>query len=155
MNEQTSVFLVGVDHRIQYLNAACGPEWRGDIQQFTDYLVDQARSRKVDLLAEEFTHELVLANQARASTVQVAAELLGVRHCFCDPDSRERERSQIERPDQREAYWLERLRDSGCRCILFVCGNEHVASFANLTRENGFTAETLSQGWGIGWQLKN
>jgi hypothetical protein len=149
------VFIVGVDHRIQYLNADCGPEWTGDIKQFQRYLIAQGRERDIDLLAEEFSRERVSANHAGASTVEGAAGQLGVAHLFCDPDRHEREAQGIARSDQREAFWFERLRDSAHMRILFVCGDDHVDSFGQLLSENGLTAEVLSQWWGRGWQLRN
>lgn len=47
------LLLVGVDHRIQYTNADCGPEWIAEIQRFTDYLVGEFAKRLPDLVAEE------------------------------------------------------------------------------------------------------
>jgi hypothetical protein len=107
------------------------------------------------LVAEEFSQALVHTNKAEASTVQEVAARSSIDHLFCDPDAPERETRGIATSAQREAQWLERLRGSAHRCILFVCGDDHVISFQQLLSQNGFAAEALSQGWGQGWQLKN
>lgn len=78
------VFLVGVDHRIQYTNASCGPDWRAQIHTFENYLVSQVRELSADFLAEEFSEELVAINGATACTVRDAAARAKCAHCFCE-----------------------------------------------------------------------
>lgn len=155
MKSQRRVFIVGVDHRIQYLNAACGPEWTAEVRRFQSYLLVEARERQVDGLVEEFNQSLVQANGASESTVQEIATQIKVDHSFCDPDAQEREAHSIDTQGAREGYWLDRLRSSGSLSILFVCGDDHVDSFCRLLNQSGFEAMVLSKGWGQGWQFKN
>ena len=102
-----SVYLVGVDHRIQYTNTSCGPEWRAEIRAFEDYLVSKADELKVQLLAEEFNQERVERNNATGCTVRDAAKRSGKQHLFCEPP-----KSQgTDTPDKREYIWLAKLKD--------------------------------------------
>lgn len=147
--------VVGVDHRIQYTNADCGPEWTSDIRAFEDYLVDQASSHDVDLLAEEFSEEAVRKNNATTSPVQEAARRAHKPHLFMDPDTVERDAAGITTGAQRESEWLQRLRLANVTRLLIVCGDDHVDSFAQRLDEDGFRTTVLSRGWGYDWMTRN
>lgn len=147
--------LVGVDHRIQYTNPSCGPEWTADIRKFQDYLVSEANRLKVDLLAEEFSEEICRLHCASGCTVRDAASHAQKAHLFCDPDSAERKTAQISNKDQREQEWLARIQRAGARRLLMVCGNDHIESFGEHLRTARFEVSVLSLNWGRGWQLKN
>ena len=49
-SERKIAHLVSADHRIQYTNPSCGPEWTADIRKFEDYLVSEATRLNVDSL---------------------------------------------------------------------------------------------------------
>jgi len=153
--EDKTAHLVGVDHRIQYTNASCGPEWTVDLRKFEDYLVGEATRLNVDLLAEEFSEELVRRNAASGCTVRDAARRAKKSHLFCDPDRSEREAAHISNYDQREEEWLARITRSGALQPLVVCGNVHVESFANRLRTAGFKVTILSCNWGSNWMYRN
>jgi hypothetical protein len=150
---EPAAFLVGVDHRIQYTNLACGPEWLLEIKTFKLYLKNQAADLNVDLLAEEFNEELVAKNSATKSTVRDAANQSGCRHLFCDPNRAERKEKRIDSNDQREMFWLERITASNARRVLFVCGNDHVNTFTEKLRNEGFDVSVLTCGWGRNWKF--
>ncbi len=147
--------LVGVDHRIQYTNPSCGPEWTTEIRKFQDYLVSEATRLKVDLLAEEFSEELVRRNCASGCTVRDAASRAQKPHIFCDPDLAERKTAQISNDDQREQEWLARIQRAGAQRPLMVCGDDHIEAFGEHLRTAGFEVSVLSRNWGRGWELKN
>ena len=146
------VFLVGVDHRIQYINASCGPDWRARIRAFEDYLVSQASELSADCLAEEFSEELVAINSATACTVRDAAARAKCAHCFCEAPSSERAQTGAALVEARENYWLERIRGTGANRIIFVCGNDHLSSFTNRLQTAGYSTTELSRNWGVGWE---
>jgi hypothetical protein len=147
--------LVGVDHRIQYTNATCGAEWTADIRKFEDYLVDEATRLNVDLLAEEFSEELVHRNSASGCTVRDAAYRAQKPHLFCDPDGAERTKARISNDNEREQEWLARIEHTSARRPLIVCGNIHVEPFGNRLRAAGFLVTVLSRNWGSNWMFKN
>ena len=146
------IFLVGVDHRIQYTNASCGPDWRARIRAFENYLVSQASELSADFLAEEFSEELVAINNATACTVRDAAARAKRAHCFCEAPSSERAQTGAALVEARENYWLERIRGTGANRIVFVCGNDHLSSFANRLQTAGYSTTELSRDWGVGWE---
>lgn len=147
------VFLVGVDHRIQYTNASCGPDWRSRIRAFEDYLVSQATTLSTDLLGEEFSEELLAINRATACTVRDAAARAQCAHYFCEAPSSERAQTGAALVEARETYWLERIQSTGANRIVFVCGNDHLSSFANRLQTAGYSTTELSRDWGMGWEL--
>jgi hypothetical protein len=154
------VYLVGVDHGLQYSNAKYGPERLESVKKFSDYLKDQAGEMAVDTLAEEFSEEALSANGAAASVAKKVASGLGIRHLFCDPDREERTSLGVSDPNQREEIWLGRLLAAGAERVLFVCGNDHVESFQGLLVSRGDQAEVLSRDWGhepgsMPWELRS
>ena len=153
--EHKAAYVVGVDHRIQYTNANCGPEWRSDIHQFEDYLVEQARKLDVDLLGEEFSEEQVQQNHATGCTVRDAARRADRRHLFLDPDREERVAAGILTSEQREQEWLRRLRGADARRLIVVCGEDHVDSFAVKLGHAGFRTTVLGRKWGNNWRFRN
>jgi hypothetical protein len=145
------VFLVGVDHRIQYTNAACGPEWTAEIRAFEDYLISEVAKRSVDLVAEEFNEELLAQNSATACTVRDAASRGHCPHMFCEPNNAERTVLNLSTNERREEVWLQRLVETDARRILFVCGDDHLTTFAQRLKASGFSVTELARGRGSDW----
>lgn len=81
------VYLIGVDHLIQYN----GPVPGYLIVEFINFLSSQVKRYKISVIAEEFNkeflHDVLGATEA---TAEKAAEISGIKHIFCDPDERER-----------------------------------------------------------------
>ena len=82
--------VVGVDHRIQYTTANCGPECTADIKRLEKHLVTVAVDSDVDPLAEEFSEESLKRIHATRCTVRAGADRLGRQHLFGDPNRAER-----------------------------------------------------------------
>lgn len=88
----TMVFLIGVDHLIQYN----GPVPEPLRQEFKRYLADSARELGITLVAEEFSSEaLNEVYHAASDTAREAALMLGIPHRFCDPEERDMRRLGI------------------------------------------------------------
>ncbi len=148
------VYLIGVDHRIQYTNNSCGPEWKSDIQTLENYLVSKVTEFGIELLAEEFSQECIEWNNASGCTVRDAAERCEKTHLFCDPTTSERASLGINTPDMREKYWMEKIKGSEASSVLFVCGDDHLESFSEILKAQGIEAQIVSQGWGKDWMFK-
>ena len=152
------VFLVGVNHRIQYLRDSEGPQCTEEVRGFEQYLAQQCQTHQIQLLAEEFSDEACILNEVRESTVERVAATRGIRHRFCDPGSEQRNVLNIPPNDvqRREEFWLDCLLDAQKTPILFVCGDKHVDSFRGLLQQSGHEACILDRNsWGYGWELKD
>jgi hypothetical protein len=53
----------------------------------------------------------------------------------------------------REHYWLERVKESKSKRLIFVCGDDHLISFSKLLEQAGYLVEVKSKNWGAGWEL--
>jgi hypothetical protein len=95
------------------------------------------------LLAEEFSDEARRMAQASATMLQQFAKETGIKHRFCDPNSRERKEHGIGKldHDKRERYWIEQIKDYKDRKMLFVCAYSHFDSFAEKLTAAGFTVQ--------------
>ena len=147
------VLLVGVDHRIQYTTAHCGPDWRERIKQFEDYLVELTVEHGASLIAEEFNEEALDRSIATDCTARDAAQRANRAHLFCEPPSVWRNGRSDALSADREMYWLECLKISNAKRIIFLCGNDHLVTFQRLLVEAGYVAIVESKNWGAGWQL--
>jgi len=141
------VYLVGVDHIIQH-EGFMFQQKKECIARFKDYLRAEARRRGVTLLAEEFSESLLDMNQTKISAVRDVANELQIEHRFCDPTSQERETEEIISDDQREFYWLEKIRDAIERNIMFVCGDSHIDTFSVKLKKVNVEVEVISTNWG-------
>ncbi len=109
------------------------------------------------------------------SIPQRVADKLSLKFHFCDPDTDERKRCEIEdigvlermRDDndipsdeaerrinvswtKRERYWLEQLQKNVSESkypVLFICGAKHVNTFSKLLRESGFNVKCICDDW--------
>jgi hypothetical protein len=80
------VFLIGVDHLVQY-NGPVPEELR---MEFRLYLLNKCRELDITIIAEEFSEEaLSEVYHATAETAKEAAEILCVKHRYCDPGEKE------------------------------------------------------------------
>jgi len=148
------VFIIGVDHRIQWIPRKCGQGWAEKIEEFMRYIAQQCQEQQVDLIAEEFNEEAVKLSNAEDSTARRVAGELSHSHLFCDPDSKEREELGASDCERRENEWLRRLKFSGCERVLFICGDKHVDTFVEKLKAGGENLEIVSRGfWGIGWEM--
>jgi hypothetical protein len=81
--------------------------------------------------------------QASATMLQQFEKETGIKHRFCDPNSRERKEHGIGEldHDKRERYWIEQIKDYKDRKVLFVCAYDHFDSFAEKLTAAGFTVK--------------
>jgi hypothetical protein len=98
----------------------------------------------VQTIAEEISVEGLLG---RRTVCDEVAEEENLSHILCDPTRSERQALNISKDNtpsddkKRETEWLRRLVQS-CRFpVLFVCGANHVCSFAQLCRDGANCSE--------------
>lgn len=150
-----NVFLIGVDHRIQWLPKQFGSEWHNELKLFADYLHRECLQKKAGLIAEEFSDEALSRSNAENSIARIVSDRLGVQHMFCDPDSLQCASHRISTHSEREEYWLTRLLSAKQQVVLFICGDTHTKPFLDLLKSRGHDASILSSGWGRDWMLKS
>ena len=136
-------------------------------EAFKAHISEMIDKLDIEVLAEEFSTRQAYAAEEEAFRQKGAAELeetappplswetvleqlskaKGIEHRFCDPDSTERKALGIEVDSRkateadwrkREQVWLERIEDCKGRRVLFVCGDNHYESFAQLLESDGF-----------------
>ena len=142
------IYLIGLDHGIQYTNADSGRHKRKRIYEFTQFLLQAAHHFHIELFAEEFSEYALAINNATACTVRDTALSLGIEHRFCDPDKQERQVFRISDPDKRQMFWLLRLCPSFDKTILFACGDSHIDTFRVKLEALGIEVGVLGTGWG-------
>lgn len=76
------IILVGVEHRIQWIPQNSGLEWQQDLDQFATHLRDIVLETKADLIAEEFSQELISLNNALDSVARNVASSLDIKTYF-------------------------------------------------------------------------
>ncbi|HTT38598.1 MAG TPA: hypothetical protein VMH32_13120 [Burkholderiales bacterium] len=145
------------------------------LARFRSYVESTAKSRAVKAIAEESNGEIEI-NRGR-SIARIVAEGMQppLAYIPCEPSSSERETlgiSEDERlpetaPDEfiglsleeyrdaqllrffpaREKFWIERLRNGGGSSTLFICGANHVSTFACRLIEAGIPCKVVSFDW--------
>jgi hypothetical protein len=146
----TTVYLIGVDHTIQYINESASPAKYEQVHKFSHHLTKVAKEHQATLIAEEFSKEALDASKATTSTAQKVASEVNIRHRFCDPSTEQRRQSGIAKNDvwSRERYWLDCIRANQDGTIIFICGDNHVKNFESLLWDEGYKVDIVSTGWG-------
>ena len=152
--DEPLLYLIGVNHAVQFKDAQTQmlPAWepesvRKTREAFKAHVAEMIDTLDIEILAEEFSEEAKTRWRVSESVLERLAKTKGIEHRFCDPDTKEREALGIEDPDskhgraQREQVWLSRIADCKLRRVLFVCGDEHYADFAQLLESNGFNVQ--------------
>ncbi len=162
------VNLIAVDHASQW------NETLSKKSELRGYLNKIIESCSVDLIGEEFSIEALqgLPNSTEATIPQKVAKEFHIRHEFCDPDEKTRERigypsqkqlrvkfglkSAIEGTKEhsrrkeyekcfwpiREKYWLAQIHNIIAKNIIFICGSSHLESFKSILTENRYRVTT-------------
>ncbi len=164
------VIIIGTDHRYQRRDVELDNRAH---ELFTLLLRNLASEHGVRGIAEECNLAALAEYDVEESTVEAIARDLKVPHRYCDPDRRERaalgisqendiraghildnvseEQIQSEIQDslrRREVYWLQQVNDFDLWPVLFVCGADHVQSFASLLKSQGHTVVIAEHDWG-------
>ena len=167
------IYLVGVNHGVQFENKTSD---MNVINAFEDYLKDVCKTYDIGCIAEEMSIESLKKWQATRYVCKSIADELSIRHIFCDPDSNERKKkeinlekevredlgygqilsdSQVERLDEalktqwplREQFWLEKIIEAKAGRTLFVLGSSHIESFSERLSQKGSGFVILEKKW--------
>ncbi|WP_028221941.1 hypothetical protein [Paraburkholderia oxyphila] len=141
------LYLIGTAHSFQK-RLRCAPSACSD--EFKNFVVYAAVCHSVRTIGEELSKS-VLGTDVISLCAEVAGEL-SISHLYCDPDNAERVAAGLPVEDcpstwgPREEEWLARL-DINEFPVLFVCGANHVDSFAEKCRARGIAVEVLKHDW--------
>jgi len=175
--DEPLLYLIGGNHAVQFKNwmaqilSTESESIRTIREAFKAHVAEMIDKLDIEILAEEFSDEAKRKSQARKFLKdfgenveqfnwQTAFEQLnwetvleqfgkakGIKHRFCDPESKEKKALGIEVDPtketesdwrKREKVWLSRIADCKGRRVLFVCGEKHFKAFAQLLENNGF-----------------
>lgn len=166
-----TVVLIGTDHKFQ--KPIDGPHRTG-IESFRNTIRKLHAQHKLSAIAEEMSLEALQENDLEQSVAQqLCIELGQLPYNFSDPASRERFDLGIrggneikleglkrgwtdEHVDEeivqsyriREREWLRRIQDFDKWPLLFICGANHFAHFAELLRKSEFNVIEAYHDWG-------
>lgn len=147
---QTLIYLVGTYHELQHTGAprpdgppaATVEETR---RRFRAHLEHKVAELEPSLIGEEFLRS-VHESTSLKSIVKCIADKFGIEHRFCDLEPVLLEPRQED--GEREANWMERIRDRLDSTVLFVCGAKHIESFGPLLRSSGCATDVLHECFG-------
>lgn len=166
------VFLVGTHHERQHNGH--GSKKMNNNQDFVEYIKENINKQNITIIAEEFSEEALGKSGATESTLKCIAKYLGIEHCFCDPNSKERDEIGILSDEKlklklklpralnhedlkkfeeekkkyyhiREEFWLKKIQGLASANMIFVCGIKHLDSFQSLLSQNSIKAFVLDK----------
>ncbi len=119
------------------------------VECFESYLRDAAISLNAKAIAEENSKHRVDQMEGGSSVAKKVADELGLLHAYCDPDPEERRSLGIQRPEDREPIWMDRIQPFSPNetSIIFVCGGDHSITFRSLIERGGLHARIHCQDW--------
>ena len=137
--------------------------------RFETYLENLVKEIRPEAICEEYSDTKIREHQEIDDKVySIPKKICGdhaLMHIFCDPDICERSRlysaygTTAEEDEKnghpvREREWLRRIAPLlPHTSILFICGADHVATFGQKLKENGFAVEVISQNLEETWKL--
>jgi hypothetical protein len=129
------IFIAGTSHERYQIRILV----QDGADAFRRHVLQTVRSWRVQTIAGEMSEEGL---KGRRTVCDEVAKDEGLSHIFCDPNCSQREALGISKEntpsdiEKREKEWLRRLQ-SPTYPVLFVCGANHVGSFARCCRDDG------------------
>lgn len=144
---------MGANHSLQHRHPnTMNKEKEEILLEFFQYISEKVQLLKISTIAEEFSLEACHISNCESSVIQEIATQLGIKHLFCDPDSQERNRLEINGDDQkRELYWRDLLMENTNQDenIIFIVGLSHIANFCRiLEKTEDLSCSILPEKWG-------
>lgn len=159
MDDTPTVVLVSTNHEFQCLNPLDNSE---EIRQHQEMITDLCFQHSISAIAEEMSFEALKMHGLTKTVAQQVCASLHLRHQFSDPPFLAREElgiftdndirtdhrlkgstKDVEDADAqargsahsnplRKKFWLKKIRELNSWPLLFICGENHFRSFAEL-----------------------
>jgi hypothetical protein len=145
-SSERRVFLFGTRHTLQIWPENAPPDGPAALARQLEKIIAKHGIREI---AKEMNAEALGGRKSVCSEIAAAR---GLKHLLCDPNHERRRELGIvaDTPrdrEKREAEWLRRLVDQPLNPVLFVCGANHVESFAELCRDHGWYVAVIEKDW--------
>lgn len=170
------IYLLGIRHLLQTECDNPGPHLLAKFDRFKAFLGNVVKSTMATAIAEEFNLEIEgLKNRKSIARLMAERSYPSLLYVHCEANSEERkalgiptaeeilERCRSEGFDEglehcrdselfkyfplREKFWMKRLQQATVDPILFLCGPNHIQTFACRLIENGIPCKILLSDW--------
>jgi len=163
------IYIFGTDHKYQREDPSLS---QYQIDKFKTDIEKLCVELNIRLLAEENNLEAQEEHALNHSLLHQSSNKLNIEHIYCDPNRRERNEHGIQQENdirasfmfktvdeqdilkkvyeshkKRESLWLNRIEKVNTWPVLVLCGSNHVNSFSNLVKEQGYKLEILFEDW--------
>jgi hypothetical protein len=162
-------YILGTNHIYQRADESCEPR---AVDAFREYMDRVCQAHRIKAIGEEMSISVLRDFNRTESIPEKFATTHGKCHKYCDPDSAEQQRLGI-RGDQcvryhvrdhnlsqeqikqlllvedskRERYWLCKVKELNVWPLLFICGSDHVRSFAQLLSTVATAVHVAHENW--------
>ncbi len=148
MGEKTkrmNIIIIGIDHGFQRVRSMSAV-FTLNQRLLTEMIHELISAENVSLFAEEYSQEALDKYGDSQTILQVLSKRYNIRHLFCDPNSEERALLRPIKPSEsqyraREEYWLSLLEGLNLAMsdrVVFLCGYDHLDTFAELCLMKGY-----------------
>lgn len=169
------IYLIGTGHHYQFGHGVRfgGFECKRENEfEFERVIAEAVNAYDVDLIGEEMSLEALQELKLSTTVTARVAETMRIRHLYCDPDRSERAllnildenaiklqgtlngdpyfdlvKEQQIHSRRREGEWIRRIEEQNYHTALFVCGSDHVESFATITASMEWRVLVLHDNW--------
>nr|VFK53601.1 MAG: hypothetical protein BECKTUN1418F_GA0071002_102518 [Candidatus Kentron sp. TUN]VFK54298.1 MAG: hypothetical protein BECKTUN1418D_GA0071000_102117 [Candidatus Kentron sp. TUN]VFK55144.1 MAG: hypothetical protein BECKTUN1418E_GA0071001_102518 [Candidatus Kentron sp. TUN] len=150
------IYLVGVHHSIQHNGGDLRliPGLSALRDQFRYYLINATKEFGISVLAEESNEDVLRMFNASESLARSVAGKFGISHAFCEPSLQMRASLGFTKHLRgkhhffRELLWYDKIINYKGQRIIFICGANHVPTFAELIQKKGQRAVVLTSYYG-------
>ena len=148
--DEPLVYLIGGNHAVQFESQTFGESVHKKREAFKAHVAEVIDTLDLEILAEEFSEDAKKVWRVNETVLEHLAKTKSIDYRPCDPTSSEKEGRGIEVDprketdsdrDKRRRFWLSKIADCQDRRVLFVCGDKHYDSFAQLLETNGFNVQ--------------
>jgi len=142
------VYLIGVNHGVQFLKNSYTSDQVDVVNKFGDFVRKNIDEFDIKVIAEEMDTEALAKHTAKSYTKKITQEKT-IGHIFCNPTTEEKKKIGINNDTDREKEWFRRIQNYSGGNILFICGHRHLHSFKDLLKANGVQCQIISEEyWG-------
>jgi len=139
------IYILGVCHGVQFIKDCYDdPQDEETIKDFGNYIKEIINKFNIDLIIEEMNCDALKRNKAESYIALIAKEL-NIKHEMCDPSKEERNQENIKNDDERENYWISKIKKYEFVNAIFIFGHDHKEAVKRKLENNNFKSKLLSE----------